>query len=233
MTADENAKKPRTEEAKSSKEREEKLKRDKAALEKGRLKREKQFKSDDDDENVAQQGEGLPIDKEAIRKQYSSSSGGEERGSGGNSRPSMNRRSWRCPICTLMNDPAVSHCARSMMLPSSNGRKGSLRSLFEDDNRDNGEGRVASKVAKWSTSASRIEWQIASKIFKCINNILTHVQENEVVQRILIEEFSKLKEITEDQIWAMSKSQTRRRNRQSKNLLSIFFLSIRGYTSMW
>ncbi|ETN99352.1 hypothetical protein RFI_38129, partial [Reticulomyxa filosa] len=130
-------------EAKSSKERDEKLKRDKAALEKGRLKREKQSKSDDD-ENVAQQGDGLPIDKEAIRKQYSSSSGGG-RGSGGNSRPSMNRHSWRCPICTLMNDPAVLYCARSMMSPSSNERKVSLRSLFEDDNLNNEEVRVASK----------------------------------------------------------------------------------------
>ncbi|ETO11438.1 hypothetical protein RFI_25938, partial [Reticulomyxa filosa] len=32
----------------------------------------------------------------------------------------------------------------------------------------------------------------------------TEIQENEVVQRILLEEFSKLKEITEDQIWDMS-----------------------------
>ncbi|ETO11427.1 hypothetical protein RFI_25948 [Reticulomyxa filosa] len=137
MTADKNAKKARTEEAKSSKESEEQLKQDKAALEKERLKREKQFNSDNDDENVAQQGEGPSVNKEVIRKQSSSS--------GGNSRPSMNRRSWICPICTSINDPAVSHCARSMMLLSSNGRKVSLRYLFEDNNRNNGEVRVASR----------------------------------------------------------------------------------------
>ncbi|ETO32430.1 hypothetical protein RFI_04687, partial [Reticulomyxa filosa] len=86
MTADKNAKKARTDDAKSLKalkERKEQLKQDKAALEKRRLKREKQSESDDDDENAAQQGEKPTVDKDTICKQSSSS--------GGNNRPSMNR----------------------------------------------------------------------------------------------------------------------------------------------
>ncbi|ETO20817.1 RING zinc finger-containing protein, partial [Reticulomyxa filosa] len=135
MMADENAKKVRMEEVKhlkALKEREEQLEREKAALEKElqreraekeRLKREQQYKSDNDDESVAQEREGLPVDKEAIRKQSSSSSGGGGGGGGGGngSRPPMSRRSWRCPICTLMNDPAASRCAACDTPRSSSG----------------------------------------------------------------------------------------------------------------
>ncbi|ETO02976.1 hypothetical protein RFI_34434 [Reticulomyxa filosa] len=116
MTADENAKKARTDDAKSLKalkERKEQLKQDKAALEKGRLKREKQSESDEDDESVAQQGEKPTVDKDAICNQSSSS--------GGNNHSSMNRCSWRCPTCTLTNDPATSCYVTRDTLRSSSG----------------------------------------------------------------------------------------------------------------
>ncbi|ETN99954.1 hypothetical protein RFI_37513 [Reticulomyxa filosa] len=142
MTADENAKKAQTDDAKSLKALKES---------KEQLKREKQSKSDDDEDiacDTLQSSSGFDM----MMKDHEdwSSSQNENNNyqkdlmdnfSNNNNNNKNNNKHQSQPS----NASAYPNQNKSMMSPSSNERKGSLRSLFEDDNRNNGEVRVSSK----------------------------------------------------------------------------------------